>query len=84
MHKDNGTVELSHPHLIGQVLHDLKMDNVKFRVKDIPSKFSTMLTCGDTDKDFDCSFHYRSFIGKLNYLEKSTRSDISYITHQCT
>ncbi len=22
-------------------------------------------------------------IGKLNYLEKGTRSDISYIVHQC-
>jgi len=29
------------------------------------------------------SFHYRRIIGKLNYLEKSTRPDISYATHQC-
>jgi hypothetical protein len=33
-----------------------------------------------TDKSFD----YRSvIICKLNYLENATRSDISYITHQC-
>ena len=32
---------------------------------------------------FDKSFHYRSIIGKLNYLEKASRPDIAYITHQC-
>ena len=28
-------------------------------------------------------FHYRSVIGKLNFLEKSTRLDISVSVHQC-
>ena len=28
-------------------------------------------------------FHYRSVIGKLNFLEKSSRIDISYSVHQC-
>ena len=32
---------------------------------------------------FDKSFHYRSVIGKLNYLERGSSSDISYIVHQC-
>ena len=32
---------------------------------------------------FDNSFNYRSVIGKLGYLDKGSRSDISYITHQC-
>jgi hypothetical protein len=37
-----------------------------------------------TDSEaFDGSFDYRSIIGKLNYLERGTRADISYITHQC-
>jgi len=34
-------------------------------------------------EDFDGSFHYKSLIGKLGYLEKGTRSDLSYIAHQC-
>jgi hypothetical protein len=33
--------------------------------------------------DFDGRFHYRSVIGQLNYIEKGTRSNISYIIHQC-
>ena len=32
---------------------------------------------------FDKSFDYRSVIGKLNYLERGSRSDISYAVHQC-
>ena len=28
-------------------------------------------------------FHYRIVIGKLNFLEESTRPDISFSVHQC-
>jgi hypothetical protein len=28
-------------------------------------------------------FHYRSIAGKLNFLEKGTRPDIAFATHQC-
>ena len=28
-------------------------------------------------------FHFRSVIGKLNFLEKSTQPDISISVHQC-
>jgi len=30
------------------------------------------------------SWDYHSVIGKLNFLEKSTRPDIGYVVHQCT
>jgi hypothetical protein len=35
------------------------------------------------EEPHDESFHYRSVIGKLNYLEKSSRPDIAYAVHQC-
>ena len=52
-------------------------------MKETPSKVSEVLHSGANDAPFENSFHYRSIIGKLNYLEKATQSDISYITHQC-
>ena len=59
------------------------MDNDNVKSKDTPALSSKILGRAKDQKDFDKSFHYRSVIGKLNYLEKGTRSDISYITHQC-
>ena len=34
-------------------------------------------------QDVDGSFDYQSVISKLNYLEKASRLDIAYATHQC-
>ena len=83
MRRDDGSIELKQPHLINQILKDLKMENDELKTKDTPSKVSQILNSGRKELPFDNSFHYRSVIGKLNYLEKATRSDISYITHQC-
>ena len=81
--RSDGTVKLSQPHLIKQILHDLKMDKQPLKMKDTPAASSKILCKhGDSDR-FDNSFHYRSIIGKLNYLEKCTRPDIAYATHQC-
>ena len=78
-----GGIEFTQPHLIDQILNDLKMDKEEVKTKSIPCMVSNILNGGNNEEPFDNSFHYRSIIGKLNYLEKGTRSDISYITHQC-
>ena len=44
---------------------------------------SRILSAHPKSDDFDNSFHYRSVIGKANYLEKGTRPDIAYAVHQC-
>ena len=73
---------LSQPHLIDQIIEQLKFkDNTK--TKDIPMKSSVILSRHPQSASFDNSFHYRSVIGKLNYLEKGSRPDISYAVHQC-
>jgi hypothetical protein len=51
--------------------------------KNTPTVSSKPLSRHSNSPDFDGSFNYRSLIGKLNYLEKGSRSGIAYITHQC-
>ena len=70
------------PHLIDDILNDLGLKHAKDG-KETPTASSQILTCNDNRTDHDKSFHYRSVIGKLNYLEKATRPDISFATHQC-
>jgi hypothetical protein len=52
-------------------------------VKTTPAKSTTILTDFKDVKDHDKKFDYRQVIGKLLYLEKSTRPDISCAVHQC-
>jgi hypothetical protein len=81
--EDDGSIYLSQPHLIEQILRVLRLDGKEVKEKDTPAKSSVILNAGLNTKEFDESFNYRSIIGKLNYLERGTRSDISYIVHQC-
>jgi hypothetical protein len=76
------TIELKQPHLIQQILDDLGMKpNTKTKDKAAPS--STILRRDLDGKPFAEKWEYRSIIGKLNFLEKSTRPEIAYAVHQC-
>ena len=79
----DGSIHLTQLHLIDQVLEDLGMTNENVKEKEIPAASSKLLSRHSDSEPFDKSFDYRSVIGKLNYLEKGSQSDIAYITHQC-
>ena len=80
--RDDGLYHLTQPHLVDQLMEQLKFeDNTK--AKELPMKSTNILSRHPTSPDFDGSFHYRSAIGKLNYLDKGSRPDISYAVHQC-
>ena len=81
--KDDGTIHLTQPHLIGRILEDLRMNQDSVKPRTTPSASSKLLTRHNSSPEFDNSFNYRSVVGKLNYLEKATRSDISFAVHQC-
>jgi hypothetical protein len=81
--KGDGTIHLTQPHLIGQILEDLRMNDESVKPRSTPAASSKILTRHSSSRAFDNSFNYRSIVGKLNYLEKATRSDISFAVHQC-
>lgn len=80
--EQNGTIEMTQPQLIDSILLDLQLDD-KANEKKLPASPTILLQKFENSDPHDESFHYRSVIGKLNYLEKSTRPDIAYAVHQC-
>lgn len=81
--KEDGTIHLTQPKLIEQVISDLRMTGSDVKAKSIPMASSRVLSRHLTSQSFDNSFNYRSVVGKLNYIERGTRPDIAYAVHQC-
>ena len=74
---------MSQPQLIDQIIQDVKL-MANSHLSSTPAAASKLLQRDQKAKPFDCRFHYRPVIGKLNYLDKGTRPDITYVTHQST
>jgi hypothetical protein len=55
--------------------------NAKTKDKAAPS--STILRLDLEGEPWSEKWDYQSIIGKLNFLEKSTRPEIAYAVHQC-
>ena len=81
-HLSDGKIKLAQPHLIESIIQDLNfMENTK--PKQTPALATVILQRDLDGAAFDEHWEYRSVIGKLNFLEKSTRPDIAYAVHQC-
>jgi hypothetical protein len=80
--QDDGTLKLSQPQLIKQILDDLWF-NERTKSKPTPAPGGQVLEREDDSETMNDDFHYRSVIGKANFLEKSTRPDIAVAVHQC-
>ena len=80
-HADD-SVHLLQPQLIDSIIKDLHLQPGS-NPKSTPVVTSTLLHKDTDGPDMQPEFHYRSVIGKLNFLEKSTRPDISVCIHRC-
>jgi histone deacetylase 1/2 len=80
--RPDGTIILTQPQLITSILEDLNLLASNAKGRKTPALSSVILTEDQDGASFDNSFH-RSVIGKLNYLEKSTRPELAYTVHQC-
>jgi hypothetical protein len=81
--KKDASIHLAKPQLIDSILKDLNLMGQNAKTKDIPAASSRILKRNQNDPNHKFDFNYRSVIGKLNYLERGSRSDIAYIVHQC-
>ena len=82
--KDDGSFYLAQPHLIDSILRDLSLIDEsgtimpQAKARPIPAQSTVLIGPDANGPPFDYQWDYRSVIGKLNFLEKSTRPDISY------
>jgi Reverse transcriptase (RNA-dependent DNA polymerase) len=82
-HQETGQIEFIQPHLIDSILSDLQLLS-NSNPRGLPASTSNILhKYNDSEAHDDTTFHYRSVIGKMSYLEKCTRPDIAYAVHQC-
>ena len=77
-----GVIRLTQPNLIESILQDLGVQNAE-KGMEIPALSTKILTKDESGPEMKEEFHYRSVIGKLNFLEKSTHPDLAYSVHQC-
>ena len=79
---DNGEqFEMTQPFLIDQIIDTMGIDN---RITNAcPTPAVKPLLHRDTDREArHAIWNYRSIIGMMNYLQQSTRPDISFAVHQ--
>ena len=80
--QEDGSILLTQPQLIDSILKDLHLQS-NSNGKKTPSVTTSLLHKDIDGPEMTPDFHYRSVISKLNFLEKSTRPDISISVHQC-
>ena len=82
-HHPDGTIHLTQKRLIQSILEDLGLTASNVKCVSTPMVSSKLLSRHPNSPSFDGSFNYRRVIGKLLFLEKSTRADLTYAVHQC-
>jgi hypothetical protein len=79
---NENTFNLSQPHLINDVIKELRLDGQNVAIKRTTGASSKTLCRHLDSPPFDEHFNYRRVVGQLNYLEKCSRLDISCAVHQ--
>lgn len=81
--RKDGTIKLSQPHLVEQIIKDLNLNQESSKTKETPAASSYLISRDEDGREFDNHFNYRSIIGKMHYLVAGSRNEIAYAVHQC-
>lgn len=81
-HNQDGAINFTQPHLIDQIVADVNF-TADTKAKKMLAMTTKLLQNDLELPDHKASWKYTSIIGKLNFLEKSTRPNIVVATHQC-
>ena len=82
MHLNDGAIKLAQPQLIDSIIADLYLHH-NMKTHTMPALATALLHKDHDGPTMQSEFHYHSVIGKLNFLERSTRMDFSCSIHQC-
>ena len=80
--RTDGCFGITQSHLIQQIFDDLSFTETTIE-KPSPAPSTKLLSRDLEGTPFGENWDYREIIGKMNFLDKSTRLDIDYATHQC-
>jgi hypothetical protein len=79
---EDGVNEMKQPTFIQSILNDLGLKEDS-NTTQLPAPSTRILRAHHESSPHAEAWHYRSLIGKLNFIAQSTRPDISYAVHQC-
>jgi hypothetical protein len=78
----DGRIKISQPQIIDSIIAEVPIAS-HLKNKSTPADVTKQVIRDVDAPKFNNRFHYRRVIGKLNYLEKGSRPEISYATHMC-
>ena len=74
--------EMKQPFLVGQIIEVMSFETQMTNSKPMPATKPLLHRDLDGEPKL-CQWNYRSVIGMMNYLQQSTRPDISFAVYQC-
>ena len=80
--KGNGKINLTQNQIINSIINNVQLPK-NTAPRQTPTFSTKILRRDAASPPFDERFNYPSVVVKINFLEKSTRPNIAYATHQC-
>ena len=78
--QENGNIWLTQPQIIDSIIRNINIPR-NMAPQQTPDLSNKILQRDAAAPMFDAHFNYWAVVGKINFMEKSTRLDIAYVKH---